>query len=284
MPHTNARARIYYETRGAETGEPLVLIEGLGAQLIGWREGFIDCLVARGMHVILLDNRDVGLSDKFGEPHQLEAAYSLGDMAADACSVLDALGLASAHIVGQSMGGAIAQIMAIEHPARVRSMTLFYTVPAFSPKFLTEEVLARVAAASAIPPATGREAAIEAHVANERHAASTAYAFDEAWIREAAGLQYDRCYRPDGVQRQTAAVLGSGDRSPQLAGLAVPTAIIHGRADRLLKYQASIAIARLIESAELHLYPGMGHQVVQPLWEEFAAIIARTAGRARRSA
>lgn len=280
MPHTNSPARIYYETRGPATGEPLVLIEGLGAQLIGWREGFIDCLVARGMHVILLDNRDVGLSAKFGEPHQLEAAYSLSDMASDVCGVLDALGLASAHIVGQSMGGAIAQMIAIEHPERARSMVLFYTVPAFTPEHLTDEVLERLANAPPAAQAADRDAAIEAHVDNERYSASADYAFDEPWIRELAGRAHDRCYRPDGVQRQTAAVLGSGDRSPHLGGLSLPTAVIHGRADRLLKYQASIELARLIEGAELHLYPGMGHQVVAPLWDEFSAIIARTVSRA----
>ncbi len=280
MPHTNSPASIYYETRGPDTGQPLVLIEGLSAQLIGWRASFIDRLVARGMYVILLDNRDVGLSAKYGEPHQTEAAYSLGDMAGDVCGVLDALGLASAHVVGQSMGGAIAQMMAIAHPDRVRSMVLFYTVPAFTPDYLTDEVMERLANAPPTTPAANREDAIEAHVANERFSASTGYAFDEPWIRELAGLGYDRCYRPDGVQRQTAAVLASGDRSPHLPGLTLPSAIIHGRADRLLKYQASIALANLIDSSELHLYPGMGHQVVEPLWDEFAAIIARTVGRA----
>lgn len=280
MPHTPTPAGIYYETRGPDTGQPLVLIEGLGAQMIGWRAGFIDCLVARGFHIVLLDNRDVGLSGKFGEPHQTAAAYTLSDMAEDVCAVLDALGLASAHIVGQSMGGAIAQLLAIEHPARVRSMTLFYTVPAFSPEHLTDEIQQRLAEGLPLAPASSRDEAIAAHVANERYSASTAYAFDEAWITELAGLAYDRGYRPDGVQRQTAAVLGSGDRSPHLTALDLPTAIIHGRADRLLKYQAGIELARLIPDSELHLYPGMGHVVVAPLWDDFANIIHRTAGRA----
>lgn len=280
MPHTNCAASIYYETHGPDYGQPLILIEGLGAQMIGWRKGFIERLVAHDMRVILLDNRDVGLSRKFGEPHETDAVYTLEDMAGDVCSVLDALGLASAHIVGQSMGGAIAQVMAIAHPARVRSLVLFYTVPSFSPEYLTQEVMERVAAHAQAMPPTNREEVIEAHVVNERYAASSDYPFDEAWIREAGGRMYDRSYRPDGVLRQTATVLGSGDRSPHLTALTMPAAIIHGRGDRLLKYQASIKLAELIEDAELHLYPGMGHQIVPQLWEDFIAIIARTVARA----
>jgi pimeloyl-ACP methyl ester carboxylesterase len=226
-----------------------------------------------------MDNRDVGLSGKFGEPHDIGQAYTLGDMAGDVCSVLDALGLVSAHIVGQSMGGAVAQMVAIDHPARVRSLVLVYTVPSFSPEYLTDDVMQRVAENAAIPPATNRAEAVEAHVANERYAASSAFGFDEDWIREVGGRMYDRGYRPDGIMRQTAMALASGDRSAQLAKLTVPTAIIHGRDDRLLKYQASIKLAELIKSAELHLYPGMGHQVVPELWDEFATIIARTAAR-----
>lgn len=244
MPHTDA-PRIYYETSGDARGTPLVLIEGLGAQLLGWRAGFVDKLVARGLHVIRIDNRDVGLSDKFGEPGDYAAAYAIDDMADDVVRVLDAIGIGAAHVVGQSMGGAIAQRLALRSPERVRSATLFYTAPAFGVEFVTEEALARAAAP---PPAAdlSRAEAVEAHVASERYAASRDYPFDEAWIRECGGLCYDRGFRPDGVLRQVAALLGAGDWREELAALTLPVAIIHGRADRLIKVEAGFELARRI--------------------------------------
>ena len=272
MPFTATASRIYYETDGLATGTPLVLIEGLGAQLIGWRAGFVERLVAQGFYVIRLDSRDVGLSAA------CEAGYALSDTANDVCAVLDALGLASAHVVGQSMGGATAQLLAIDHAERVRSMVLFYTVPVFSPVYLTDEVMQRLAAPSI--EAVSRDAVIDDFVENQRFCGSIAYPFEESWIRELAGRSFDRGYRPAGVRRQTAAMIGAPDRSLQLSRLNLPVALIHGRADRLLRYQASIDMAALIPEAELHLFPGMGHQIVEQLWDDLVAIITRTARRA----
>lgn len=279
MPHSIGPApAIYYETSGAADGAPLVLIEGMGAQLIGWRDGFVDRLVAGGMFVIRLDNRDVGLSDKLGEPGSVGLAYTLDDMAGDVCRVLDALGLASAHIVGQSLGGGVAQAMAITAPARVRSMTLFYTAPAFSDAFVTDEIKQRIGTPPPSAPRS-RDAEVATFVEHQRLCGSTAFPFDEAWMRELGARTYDRCFCPDGAARQAMAAVASPDRSEQLRRISVPTAIIHGRADRLIKVEAGLALAELINDTELHIYPGMGHQVVEPLWGDFISIIARTVGR-----
>lgn len=278
MPHTaNGSPRIYFETHGNPAHPPVVLIEGLGAQMIGWPEGFLNRLVDRDLHVIALDNRDVGLSEMMGGPEDLTAAYSLSDMAGDVCRVLDTLEIEAAHIVGQSMGGAIAQTLGIEMPERVLSLTLIYTAPVFDVSFVTEEALGRK---DLLPPADlSRDEAIAAFVDSQRPCASTAYAFDEARVADLGARSFDRAFRPDGIARQTSAVISSSDRRPALANITVPTAIIHGRADRLVKAEASIAMAEIIKTAELHLYPGMGHVVAEPLWDDFAAIVARTVGR-----
>jgi pimeloyl-ACP methyl ester carboxylesterase len=279
MPHTESRPRIYFETAGDEAHPPVVLIEGLGAQMIGWRDGFVDQLVERGLHVIRLDNRDVGLSEMLGSRDEHLADYALADMAADVAHVLDALKLPSAHIVGQSMGGAIAQTLAIKQPDRVSSMVLIYTTPAIEPAFLGE-VLLQGAADFAPSESLSRDEAVAAYVDVQRMSGSPAYEFDEVWLRELGGLSFDRAYRPDGILRQLSVMLRSEDRRADLAAITIPVAIIHGRDDRLVRPEASIEMARLMPTAELHLYPGLGHQVAKPLWGEFATIIERTVRRA----
>lgn len=280
MPYTEGEGlRMYYEAEGDESHPPVVLLEGMGAQMIGWRDGFIAELLARDLRVIRMDNRDVGLSGMTGGPEDRVASYTLSDMAGDVCRVLDSLGLASAHIVGQSMGGAIAQTMAIDHPDRVGSLVLVYTAPAIEMALLTDELIQRSQEFSP-PPVVSREDAIAAFLENERLAGTSAYPSNEAWLRELGGLSYDRGFRPDGIHRQMSVLFTSGDRREALGSLTMPTAIIHGREDRLVKAQASIEMAQLIPQAELHLYPGMGHMVVEPLWSEFAEIIRRTVARA----
>ena len=149
MPTTDADGpAIYYETTGDPANPPIVLIAGASAQLIWWRDEFVQRLIDRGLFVIRLDNRDVGKSAKLGGPNDKAFAYSVRDMADDVCRVLDALGVASAHIVGQSLGGIISQAMAIHRPERVRSAVLFYTVPAFAQEYLTAEILQTVQSAS----------------------------------------------------------------------------------------------------------------------------------------
>jgi pimeloyl-ACP methyl ester carboxylesterase len=286
MPHTSADGpSIYYEASGDPAGQPLVLIAGASAQLIWWRDAFVQRLVERGFFVICPDNRDVGLSAKMGGPGDVGPTYTIEAMSDDICRVLDDLGLPSAHIVGQSLGGGIAQVMAIARPDRVRSMVLFFTVPAFELQFLTgvlQESLVTAAGPEAepLPVLSTRDAAIEEIVERERNTRSTAYPFDETWVREYAARCHDRAYCPEGILRQVHAAMSLGDRRAQLRALKLPATVIHGRVDRLLKVEAGFELGQLIPDAELHIYPGMGHELPAPLWDEFANIITRTADRA----
>ncbi len=279
MSDTAAGPHIHFETRGDAAAIPLVLIEGSGAQLIGWRDGFVDRLIARGFRVIRLDNRDVGLSDKLAGEDRLEACYTLADMADDVFGVLDRLGLESAHIVGQSMGGAIAQTMALAQPGRVRSLGLFYTAPAFGAEFVTDEIREILLAGAPTLPVS-RQEQVDELVSRARLAASTNHPFDEAWATQLAQMSLDRCDRTDGVTRQGAAMMQAGDWREALERLTMPVAIFHGRADRLVKIEAGFELGRRLKTSELHIYPGMGHEIALPLWDEFADIIARTARRA----
>ena len=271
-------AKIHYETMGPDDGMPVLLIQGYTAQMIGWRDGFCRKLVERGLRVIRFDNRDVGLSAKFGGPEDLDGGYGLAEMAADSFRVLDALDLSAAHVVGQSMGGMIAQVMADTHPERVRSLSLIYTAPGLEQRHF----IPSIANGDMQPDPTRltREAAIEAYVMQERMASSPGYAFNETWIRTLGGLGYDRCHAPDGHARQWRAILRAPASFADLERLTMPVSVIHGRADGLIKVEAGLELGARIRQAELHIYPGMGHEVVEPLWDEFANIIQRTALRA----
>ena len=279
MPHTKTTPRIYFESEGDASAPPVVLIEGLGAQMVGWRDAFVVKLVARGLRVIRLDNRDVGLSDMLGLAENHVAGYSLADMASDVTRMLDALDIPAAHIVGQSMGGAIAQTMAIRYPDRVLSLVLFYTAPGFLPHLLGQAILDS-SHVTPPPPDLPRAEAVEAYVENQRVCASPAYGFDETSVRALGALSFDRAYRPDGALRQLSAVSSGEDLRPGLGAVIVPAAVIHGRDDALVKFEAGIEIAQHLPQAELHLYSGMGHQIAQPLWDDFATIIERTVRRA----
>ena len=281
MPYTSSPGpRIYFETRGEAGSEPLVLINGLGAQMHGWRDGLVDRLVDQGLFVIRMDNRDVGLSEQMGPVGTLVADYDIDAFPSDVCRVLDELGIESAHVVGESMGGAIAQRMAITQPDRTRSATLFYTAPGFDIAFVGDAIIQALAA----PPLTAdmpRDAAIDAMVENERLTTSTEFPFDEAWIIRSKEMHYDRGFHPDGQQRQASAMIKAGVWLDALTDIRCPVAVIHGRADRLVKTDAAFELGRRIADAEVHIYPGMGHQVIPELWDEFVPIIMRTIGRAK---
>lgn len=276
MPTTAGDVRIHYETRGPDDGMPLLFIQGFTWQLIGWREGFCERFVARGARVILLDNRDVGRSQLFGGPDDHDGGYGLADMAGDGFRVLDALGLPGAHLVGASMGGMIAQAMALAQPARVRSLNLIYTVPYLDPRFFV--------AASAPDPLElarhrDRAAAVAAFVERERFSASTGFPYDEAWVRELGARMYDRGYAPAGLLRQAHAITRWAARPEAMRGLGIPSSIIHGRADARIVVEAAFELERILPAPELHLYPGLGHEIPAALWDEFAAIVMRTAAR-----
>jgi pimeloyl-ACP methyl ester carboxylesterase len=292
---TNGDVEIYYETRGPADGIPLLLIQGYTWQMIGWQEAFCQQFVDRGAFVILYDNRDVGLSQKFGVPADLErdfgrlmtlvqtgdagGGYTMEDMARDGFAVLDDLGLDSAHIAGASMGGMIAQTMALLQPARVRSLNLIYTAPAldqaryFVPPDPPEDP-------TALFKRHDRETAIEEFVKREQLSGSTAYPYDEVWIRELAVRGHDRCYAPEALVRQLIAMIGWAATPEALTDLDIPTSIIHGRADRRIKVDAALELGRLLKISEMHIYPGLGHEIPEPVWSDFATIIMRTAARA----
>jgi len=277
VPITKGDVQIYYETRGSSDGIPILFVQGFTWQLIGWREGFCQTFVDRGAFVILFDNRDVGLSQKFGGPDDYDGGYSLANMASDGFSVLDDLGLASAHVVGASMGGMIAQIMALSQPSRVKSLNLIYTAPSIDPRYFVQN---ETEAAVGLGKRFEREQAIQEFVERERLSASTAYAYDEEWVRELGTRAHDRCYAPDGILRQLCAITRWAPKLEALGSLAMPTSIIHGRADGRIRAEASLDIGRVLKNSEVHIYPGLGHEIPRPLWDEFATIIMRTAARA----
>jgi pimeloyl-ACP methyl ester carboxylesterase len=262
--------------------DPIVLIEGMGAQMIGWRQGFVDLLKDRGFSVIRMDNRDVGLSEKLGNWRQTAACYSVRDMAEDVSRVLDTLGLQSAHIVGQSMGGIMAQAMAIHWPDRVRSLTLVYTAPAFDTALLQPALLKQLSAGlPKLPFPIPRWLMIRLFLPGLLDCASTAYPPDKAWLSEMIAQYYDRGFQLHGIARQAATIAAGFDFRPMLGDITAPTAIIHGRADHAIKVDAAFALAAAIPDAALHIYPGMGHAIAEALWPEFASIITATARRAR---
>ncbi len=277
MPMTNGAVQIYYETRGSSEGIPLLLIQGFTWQLIGWPEEFCEKLVERGAFVIIFDNRDVGLSQKFGGTKDYDGGYSLTDMASDGFAVLDDLGVESAHLVGASMGGMIAQSMALSHASRVRSLSLIYTTPSFDQRYFIQQ-----AAPDPIELATRfeREEALQKFVERERFSASTAYPYDEQWVRDLGSRMYDRCYAPEGFLRQAIAMSRWAATPEALVDLEIPSSIIHGRADGRVSVEAAFDLQGFLPNSELHIYPGLGHEIPRSLWAEFATIIMRTAGHA----
>ncbi|MFJ3671495.1 alpha/beta fold hydrolase [Streptomyces sp. NPDC090106] len=283
---SDSGANIYYETLGDPRGEPVVFVEGLSAQLIAWHEDFCKLFTDQGRFVVRHDNRDVGLSQRFDPAPSDDGTpaadgYLLADMADDTVRVLDALGLTSAHIVGQSMGGMIAQALALNHPDRVRSLTLFYTspTPAGTEHFVDDPELRALRDAQ---PPTGR-AEFAAHFAASERASGggSRYVHDESWLRELGDRYHRRGHSQAGVERQMDAILRSEPWADRLKEIRVPTAVVHGRDDRLIRPEASLAIAEAVPHSELHLYAGMGHSVVRPLWREYAEVILRVQSQAR---
>ena len=283
-----ARIEIAYQRLGDPGAPAVLLIMGIAAQWIHWPDDFCKALVERGLQVIRFDNRDSGLSTHLldAPPPDLPAAlagdlssasYTLSDMAADAIGLLDALGIRRAHIAGASMGGQIAQTVAIEYPARVRSLiSMMSTTGAASVGQPSPEVLREVFGG---PPAVTREEVVEQRLRAARAVGSPAYPGDENEIAARAGRAYDRSHDPMGIARQAVATVASGDRTARLQKLDVPALVIHGLADRMCSASGGRATAEAIRGAELVLIEGMGHDIPPGLRARLAELIADFAWR-----
>ena len=259
-----------YEVHGE--GDPLLLVMGLGGQLVAWPSSFIAGLVDRGFKVIAFDNRDIGLSTKVdaAPPTKLQSAmfsvsrrfaksaYLLSDMAKDAVGLLDALNIERAHVVGMSMGGMIAQTMAIEHPSRVRSLTSIMSTTG-NPRVGRPKTSVLLRASKL----TGgsKETFADRQAALFKLFSGSLY--DELEIREVAKLSLERNFTPDGTARQMAAIMASPDRTPQLKKLNVPTLVVHGLEDGLVQPSGGYATTKAIPGARLLAFPDMGHNLPQ---------------------
>lgn len=294
MPRASANGiELEYDLTGDPSHEPLLLVMGLGAQMIAWPDAFVAMLADRGHYVIRYDNRDVGLSTKLDSapPVNLpevmrqvmagerpDAPYRVSDMADDAAGLLDALGLESAHVVGASMGGAIVQQLAISHSKGVRSVCSIMSttghpgLPQGRP-----EALQRLMT----PAPTERQAYIEMRVDTGRFLNGSGFPFDEERARELAARGFDRCFHPEGVQRQLVAVMASGSRRDALGGVTAPALVIHGTDDPLVPVEGGIDTHEAIPGSELLLVDGMGHALPQGAWPTIVDAIAKHTAAAR---
>jgi pimeloyl-ACP methyl ester carboxylesterase len=274
MPRAKSNGlELEYETFGDRSHPDLVLVMGLGAQMIAWDAGFCRALADEGFHVIRFDNRDlraVLAGDRTAVP------YLLGDMADDIVGLLDTLGIAKAHVVGASMGGMIAQQLAIDHPDRLLSLcSIMSTTGDPTVGQSTPEALATLIR----PPAASREQALAQGVAAYRVLGSPGFPVDDEQLLAKVGTNYDRAYHPAGSQRQAAAILASPDRTEGLRGVTLPTLVIHGDADPLVDPSGGKATAAAVPCADLLLIPGMGHDLPSGAWPAIVAAIARNTRR-----
>jgi pimeloyl-ACP methyl ester carboxylesterase len=279
-----------YDAFGDHAAPPMVLIMGLAAQMIAWDEEFCGELASRGYWVIRFDNRDIGLSTKLAElgvpdvtallgallqGKAVSAPYTLRDMAADTVGLMDALGIKSAHVVGASMGGAIAQEIAIHHPARLRTLTsiMSSTGEPGLPQPTPEAMQILMA-----PTPTDREAYLKRYLQTWAVLRGPGFPLDEARDAERGARTFERGLNPPGVARQLAAIMASGSRKEALAAVKAPALIIHGDADPLVRLDGGQATARAIPGAKLLVINGMGHALPIPMWPQ---IIAAIEGHAR---
>ena len=276
-----------YETFGDPTNPPLLLVNGLSYQMIEWDDELCALIADRGFWVTRFDNRDVGLStklDMLGAPDLMAMLagaapppYTLDDMAGDAVGLLDALGVGSAHVVGVSMGRMIAQLIAINHPERVRTLTSIMSTVG-GPNVVQPE--AAVSAVLLAPPGQTREERVEQSRAARRLVSGTGMPFDEDRARRKAERAVDRCFYPDGGRRQLAAIFAAPDRTAALARLTIPTLVIHGEEDPLVRPENGRQTASALAGAQLIMIPGMGHRLPDQVWPQVVDAISAVASRA----
>jgi pimeloyl-ACP methyl ester carboxylesterase len=279
--------RIEYDTFGDRSARPLLLVMGLGAQMIHWRAEFCEQLADAGHYVVRFDNRDVGLSEKFdaaGMPdiagmmmkamagESISAPYTLDDMADDGFGLLDALDIANAHICGASMGGMIAQAMAIRAPRRVKSLTSIMSstgnreLPPAKPEAM---------AALMSPAGKDQDEMIARSISVSKIIGSPGFATDEAEIKARALEAFERSFYPIGVARQMAAVAAHGNRKPSLQKLDIPALVIHGKADPLVPVEGGIDTHEALRGSELLLIEGMGHDLPRQVWPRVVTQITK---------
>jgi pimeloyl-ACP methyl ester carboxylesterase len=277
-----------YETFGDGTDPALVLIMGLGTQMIAWREEFCESLAARGFFVVRFDNRDAGRStslDQLPVPTRGQllrrdkraASYTLEDMALDVVGLLDELEIERAHVVGASMGAMIAQTVAAKHPARV--LSLVSIMGSTGSRWSGQPTVRAAGVLLGVPP-RDRDGYVEQALKTFAIIGSPGFDRDEAELRRLAGASFDRGRNPAGASRQLAAILAAGDRTPALRHITAPTLVIHGSADRLVRPSGGRATAKAIAGARLVRIEGMGHDMPRQTWPQIIDAIAENAARA----
>jgi pimeloyl-ACP methyl ester carboxylesterase len=276
--HSNG-IQIAYDTFGDPLAPALLLIMGFSGQMILWEEPFCDQLARRGFFVIRFDNRDVGLSSKIESPTG-DSPYTLSDMARDSVGLMDGLGVDRAHICGTSMGGMIAQILAIQFPERVLSLISISSTTGNPGLVPPDATTGDSSAESAGPAPRDRQANIEYTINGLRDLSGPGFPFDEEYARQVAARLYDRAFYPEGAERQLLAIMSSGNRRPPLEKLSVPTLVIHGDADPLVPVTGGRDTAEAIQGADLLVIERMGHDMPRQVWTQIIDAIASHAKKA----